>query len=142
MKAIALATALALGALAAPAAAGDLCIQYSGATCDLSGDLGFFHFIGGKLPKTTKKVMELHGRACGAGTVTGSAVVTTVGSPLISVGATFICDATPGVISADINPADTSIGSTHTGRGGYGAYTLGGSCTVTIVDCATEPAGA
>lgn len=144
MKTIALALGLALAAplvAAAPAAGGDLCLQYAGAGCDLSGDLGFFHFIGAKLPKTVKKAAALHGRACGAGTVTGTAVVDTVGGALVSMGATFTCDGTPGVISADIDPASSAVGSTHDGSASYGAYSLGSSCTVTIVDCATEPAG-
>jgi hypothetical protein len=124
--------------LAGPAAAGDLCLQYSGGECELSGDLGFFRFMGAKLPKNAKKAVDLHGRACGTGTVTGTAVRNPAGT-LIVLGATFICDATPGVISAELSPANTALGSTHAGDASYGAYELGSTCTVTVVDCDTEP---
>jgi hypothetical protein len=125
----------------APAAAVDLCLQFAGETCDLSGDLGFFRFMGAKLPKNEKKAVALHGRACGTGTVTGTAVRNPAGT-LINVGATFICDVTPGVISAEMNPANVAVGSTHPGDAGYGEYALGSSCTVTVVDCDGEPGSA
>jgi hypothetical protein len=107
-------------------------------SCALSGDLGFFRFPSTKLPKNAKKAVALHGRACGTGTVTGSAVRNPAGT-LIQVGATFICDATAGLISADIDPASTAVGSTHAGDAGFGSFDLNSSCTVTIVDCAGEP---
>lgn len=123
---------------AAPAAAADLCLQFSGASCDLSGDLSFFRFPGTKLPKTAKKAVALHGRACGTGTVTGTVVRNPAGT-LIQLGATFVCDATPGVISADIDPANTALGSVHAGDASYGAFDLSSSCDVTLVDCDGEP---
>jgi hypothetical protein len=123
---------------AAPSAAADLCLQFDGPTCPLSGDLGFFRFPSTKLPKNAKKAVALHGRACGTGTVTGTAVRNPAGT-LIQVGATFLCDATPGLISADIDPANTAVGSTHDGDAGFGSFDLNASCTVTIADCAGEP---
>jgi hypothetical protein len=124
--------------LAGPAAAGDLCLQFAGETCDLSGDLGFFRFMGAKLPKNDKKAVALHGRACGTGTVTGTAV-RNVGGTFINVGATFVCDVTPGVISAELSPADVGVGTVHAGDAAYGDFALSSSCTVTVVDCDTEP---
>ena len=126
-------------ATAAPARAGDLCVAFSGGSCALSGDLGFFRFTGAKFPMSNKKAVRLNGRACGTGTVTGTLVMTH-DSSLVELGATFICDATPGVITAEFNPASTAIGSTAViAYSGYGSYALSGSCTVTIVDCDTEP---
>jgi hypothetical protein len=127
-------------ALAAPPAAraADQCLQFSGASCALSGDLGFFRFMGAKYPKTAKKAEALHGRACGTGTVTGTAVRSASGSPLV-IGATFVCDVTPGVIEAELDPAALGLGSTHPGNASYGAFDLGTGCTVTVVDCDTEP---
>jgi hypothetical protein len=121
-----------------PAHAGDLCLQFAGMSCDLSGDLGFFRFMKAKLPKNTKKATALHGRACGTGVVTGTAVRNTDGT-LVNVAATFVCDATPGVISAEIDAANTGVGSAHTGSASYNAYALGSTCQVTIVDCVSEP---
>jgi hypothetical protein len=132
------ALASAVLAASAPATAGDVCVQYSGAECDLSGDLGFFRFMGAKLPKSPKKAVDLHGRACGTGTVTGTAVQNPAGN-LVVLGATFICDGTPGVITSEMAVADTSVGSTHAGDASYGAFDLASSCTVTVVDCDTEP---
>jgi hypothetical protein len=123
---------------AAPAAAAELCLQFAGASCAVSGDIGFFRFPGTKLPKNPKKAVALHGRACGTGTVTGSAVRNPAGT-LIQLGATFICDATPGLISAEFDPASTALGSVHAGDAAYGSFDLSSSCTVTIVDCAGEP---
>jgi hypothetical protein len=126
-------------AAAAPASAGDVCVQFSGITCALSGDLGFFRFTGAKFPTSNKKAVRLHGRACGTGTATGTLVMTH-DSSLIELGATFICDATPGVISVEFSPASTGIGSSAVlARASYGTYDLSSSCLVSIVDCATEP---
>jgi hypothetical protein len=125
-------------ASAAPSAAADLCLQYGGGECGISGDIGFFRFMGAKLPKNDKKAVHLHGRACGTGSVTGTAV-RNVGGTLINLSAVFACDATPGVIDAEINPANTAIGGTGTGHAAYGAFNLDSGCTVTIVDCDTEP---
>ena len=46
----------ALGA-AAPAKAADVCVQFEGLSCDLSGDLGFFRFMGAKFPSNNKKAV-------------------------------------------------------------------------------------
>ena len=127
-----------LAAASLPARAADLCLQFAGPSCDLSGDIGFFRFMGAKLPKNPKKAVALHGRACGTGVVTGTAV-RNPDDTLINVAATFVCDATPGLISAAIAPATTGIGSVHTGDASYGSFDLPASCTVTIVDCAGEP---
>jgi hypothetical protein len=133
------AAALAAGSLApAPARARDLCLQFAGMSCDLSGDLGFLRFMKAKLPKNTKKATALHGRACGTGVVTGTAVRNN-DNTLVNVAATFVCDAVPGVIAAEIDVSDTAVGSVHTGSASYGAYALGSDCQVTIVDCAGEP---
>jgi hypothetical protein len=127
-----------LAAASLPARAAELCLQFEGASCALSGDIGFFRFLGAKLPKNPKKAVALHGRACGTGVVTGTAV-RTKDDTLINVAATFVCDATPGLITAEIAPATTGIGSVHTGDASYGSFDLPTSCTVTIVDCDGEP---
>ncbi|MBI5505626.1 MAG: hypothetical protein HY899_12565 [Deltaproteobacteria bacterium] len=124
--------------VAAPASAADLCLQFAGATCDLSGDLGFFRFMAAKLPTTNKRVARLNGRACAYGTVTGSAV-TVVDGTSVEIGATFICDGVPGVIEANF-PLKPVVGTVSSGADAtYGAYSLSTSCTATVVDCATEP---
>jgi hypothetical protein len=127
-----------LAAASLPARAAELCLQFDGASCALSGDTGFFRFLGAKLPKSPKKAAALHGRACGTGVVTGTAVRNPDDS-LINVAATFVCDATAGLISAAIAPATTGVGSTHTGDASFGTFDLPTSCTVTIVDCDGEP---
>jgi hypothetical protein len=43
------------------------------------------------------------------------------------------------VISAELSPANVAIGSAHAGDASYGDFTLGSSCTVSVVDCDTEP---
>jgi hypothetical protein len=121
-----------------PATAGDLCLQLSGASCDLSGDLGFFRFMGAKLPKNPKKAAALHGRACGTGTAWGTAV-RNAENTVIELAATFVCDATPGMLGASLSIADTGIGTVHPGDASYNAFALGSSCDVTIVDCDAEP---
>lgn len=134
-------TAACLGGLltaAAPAKAADLCVQFDGVSCDLSGDLGFFRFMGAKLPNSIKKATALHGRACGTGTVTGSAAMNTEGT-FVNLSATFVCDGTPGLINAAFTPGMTGLGAVGIGESGYGAFSLAGSCTATIVDCGTEP---
>jgi len=127
-----------LAAASLPARAAELCLQFDGASCALSGDTGFFRFLGAKLPKSPKKAVALHGRACGTGVVTGTAV-RNADDTLVNVAATFVCDATPGLVSAAIAPATTGIGSAHTGDASFGTFDLPTSCTVTIVDCAGEP---
>jgi|GEM_PF-1917040 len=125
---------------AAPAKAADLCLQFDGASCDLSGDLGYFHFTAAKLPKTAKKAVALHGRACGGGVVYGTAVMTT-GQDMIEIGGTFNCDAVNGTIMAWMNVSDgTGVGPfKHGGYAGYGNFDLNNACDVTVVDCALRP---
>lgn len=133
-------TAACLGGLltaAAPAKAADLCVQFDGVSCDLSGDLGFFRFMGAKLPTSIKKATRLHGRACGTGTVTGTAAMNTEGT-FVNLSATFVCDATAGVIEASFAPGAT-LGAVGAGGAGYGAFNVDSTCTATIVDCAGEP---
>lgn len=133
-------TAACLGGLlaaAAPAKAADLCVQFDGVSCDLSGDLGFFRFMGAKLPNSIKKATDLHGRACGTGTVTGTAVMNTEGT-FVNLSATFVCDATPGLIDVSFAPGAT-LGAVGSGGAGYGAFDVNSACTATIVDCAGEP---
>ena len=128
-----------LGA-AAPARAADICLQFSGVSCDLSGDLGFFRLIKCKFPTSTKTAVKLNGRACGTGSVTGTAVQSSDGSN-IHIGASFVCDATFGVINADFNPTgNLDMGGVSTNAyASYGDVGLGSSCTATIVDCTTAP---
>lgn len=136
-----LAVAVALGltlALSSSAFAADVCVQYAGASCDLSGDLGFFRFLGAKLPRSAKKAVHLHGRACGTGVVTGSAVLDPTGAPIRLAG-TFVCGDVVGMIDATLDPLDTAAGSVHGGRASFFGFDLDSDCTVTIVDCATEP---
>ncbi|HYC00719.1 MAG TPA: hypothetical protein VEC57_16420 [Candidatus Limnocylindrales bacterium] len=122
----------------ASALAGDFCLQFSGGSCDLSGDLGFFRFSG-KLPKKAKKSEGLHGRACGTGVVQGAAAVNAEGT-VINIHATFNCDATNGNINATLNPETAAtLGSVHTGDANYGSFDVGSDCVVTVVDCASEP---
>jgi hypothetical protein len=123
---------------ASSAHAGDLCLQYAGASCELSDDLGFFRFLGAKLPRSAKKAIHLHGRACGAGVATGSAVVDS-SETSIRLAATFVCGDVVGVIDATLDPADTALGSVHGGRASFFGYDLDSDCSVTIVDCADEP---
>lgn len=125
-------------AVPAPAAADDLCLQFSGPGCDLSGDLGFFRFMGAKLPKNPKKATALHGRACGTGTVWGTAVRSSDNTS-IALAATFACDASTGIIDAGLSITDNSVGTVHPGDAGFGAFALDSSCDVTVVDCDTEP---
>jgi len=137
-----LATALLASGLlgAVPASAADVCLQFDGPSCDLSGDLGYFHFQAAKLPKNPKQSSALHGRACGGGVVYGTAAMTAAGDQ-IQVGATFNCDATNGTIIAYMNvpTPGTAIGSVHFGYAGYGTFDLSNSCNVTIVDCTLRP---
>ena len=133
-------TAACLGGLltaAAPAKAADLCVQFDGVGCDLSGDLGFFRFMGAKLPSSNKKATRLHGRACGTGTVTGTATTNSEGTSVILSG-TFVCDATAGLIEASFGPGAT-LGAVGAAGAGYGAFNVDSTCTATIVDCASEP---
>jgi hypothetical protein len=117
-------------------ASADTCIQISGASCDLSGDLGFFRFKG-KLPKKAKKFVALHGRACGVGAAFGTAVVNTEATG-VAVAATFFCDAEQGQFDLFFSVGAT-LGDTGFGYASYGAYGLGSSCDGEIVDCALEP---
>lgn len=125
---------------ATPARAGDLCMQFDGASCPLSGDLGFFRFMGAKQPKTITKPTEIHGRACGFGVVTGTMVMTHDGNAVM-IGANFVCDATVGAISAGFASATVMVpGATaNGGSASFGDVNLGNTCDVTVVDCATEP---
>ncbi len=124
---------------ASPASAADVCIQFDGPFCDLSGDIGYFHFTSVKLPKTAKKAVALNGRACGGGVVYGTAMMNSAGDQ-IQIGATYNCDGTNGTIMAYMNTvAGTAIGSVHSGYGGYGTFDLVNSCDVTIKDCALRP---
>lgn len=126
-----------LGA-AAPAKAADLCIQFSGMSCDLSGAAGFFRFPKAKFPKNNKKPVELHGRACETGTATGTMSMN-FESNSIHLSAFYVCEATAGAFTADFSPASTAIGSTSTNAyASYGDVSLGSSCTATVVDCAIE----
>jgi hypothetical protein len=94
--------------------------------------------MGAKLPKNVKKATRLNGRACGTGTATGTAAV--IDDPsTIHLSAFYVCDASPGVIEANFTPGMTDIGAIGTGRASSGGFSLGSSCTVTIVDCTTEP---
>jgi hypothetical protein len=138
--ACALATALLASGLAltSPAAAGELCLQFSGGSCDLSGDLGFFRFLGAKLPKSPKKATALHGRACGTGTTWGTAVRNAENNA-IELAATFVCDGVPGMIGASLPLENNGVGTVHPGDASYNAFALGSSCDVTVVDCDTEP---
>ena len=137
-----LASALALSTLAlgaAPASAAGLCLQFSGGSCALSGDLGFFAFPGAKAPKTPTKAVGLHGRACGTGTASGAMAVTSDASS-VHLSATFVCDATFGVITADFAPGSVAVGATSTNAyASYGGVGLDTSCTATVVDCDDEP---
>jgi len=118
-------------------ASADFCLQFSGASCDLSGDLGFFRFKG-KLPKKVKKLAALHGRACGVGPAYGSAIVNTEGTA-VEIGATFFCDGEQGQISASFTPG-SRIGDTSSPTyASYGIHGIASSCTATIVDCDLEP---
>lgn len=128
----------ALAGLPAASFAGDLCLQYSGGECDITGLAGFFRFMGAKLPSSPNKAVHLHGRACGIGTVTGTAVPIGNGA-LVNIFATFECEGTPGLIKAVIDPDETDIGSNHEGSANLGNFNLNTACTVTIVDCANEP---
>ena len=133
------AAALSFAVLAPTTAkAADFCLQFDGEDCSLSGDLGFFRFSG-KLPKTKWKSEGLHGRSCkGVGAVQAGAAMNTVGT-LIKIHGTFECDAVNGTINAEIDVATgTAIGSVHSGRGSFGDFNPGPSCTVTIVNCADE----
>jgi len=124
---------------ATPARAGDVCVQFAGAGCDLSGDLGFFRLLGAKFPSSNKKAVKVSGRACATGSVTGTLVMSH-DSTRVHFGATFDCDAVFGALSADFDPASLAVGSTAaTAWASYGDVALGSSCTATVVDCATEP---
>lgn len=126
-------------AAAAPASAADLCLQFSGMSCALSGDPGFFRFTGAKFPGNNKKAIKLNGRACGTGSVTGTLVMTS-DSTSTHLSASFVCDATFGAITADFNPAQTELNNTSTNAyASYGSVNLAGACTATIVDCINEP---
>ena len=122
------------GAPVKASAGGDLCIQISGAGCDLSGDLGFFHFKG-KLPK--KQFVALHGRACGVGPAYGTAIVNSEGNG-VEIGATFFCDAVQGQFLISF-PLGSRIGDTGWGYASYGNYDVLTSCDAELVDCALEP---
>lgn len=135
---IALTSLAAVIGAAMPAAAADLCLQFSGVTCDVSGDAGFFRFMNAKLPKTVKKGVSLHGRACGTGTATGSSAM--IDDPAtVHLSAFYVCDASPGVIEANFPVGMTDIGTVGTGRASSGGFSLGSTCVVTIVDCTLEP---
>ncbi|HYC54258.1 MAG TPA: hypothetical protein VEL28_04895 [Candidatus Binatia bacterium] len=143
-KIVSIMAAAALGlVILAPVAAtaADTCLQFSGLNCDLSGDLGFFHFSA-KLPKNGKKAVSLPGRACGTGTVDAAASVNT-DETFVNIHGTFSCDATNGNINAALPVATANeIGTVGSGDAAYGSTTgfdNGPSCTVTVVDCATEP---
>lgn len=124
---------------AAPARAAGLCLQFSGGSCALSGDLGFFAFPGAKAPKTPTRVVGLHGRACGTGTASGAMAMTSDSSS-VSLGATFVCDSTFGAITADFAPGTLAVGATATNAySSFGGVALDSACTVTVVDCSTEP---
>ena len=118
-------------------ASADFCLQFSGASCDLSGDLGFFRFKG-KLPKKVKKFAALHGRSCGVGPAYGSAVVNTEGTG-VEVGATFFCDAQQGQISALFTPGSRIGDTSLLAYASYGSHGIATSCTAVIVDCDLEP---
>jgi hypothetical protein len=118
-------------------ASADFCLQFSGASCFLSGDLGFFRFKG-KLPKKVKKFAPLHGRACGVGPAYGSAVLNTEGT-LVEVGATFFCDADQGQISASFTPGSRIGDTSSLAYASYGSHGLATSCTAVLVDCDLEP---
>lgn len=123
------------------ARAADLCVQFNGSGCALSGDLGFFRFIGAKLPTSVSKVARINGRACGVGTVTGSAVQIPNSGNTVTLTATFECDAQLGVLHI-IFPNVTgpvASGSTASGLASYGVFDILTDCTVTVVDCGTEP---
>jgi hypothetical protein len=123
-------------ASAAPARAADLCIQLDGVSCPLSGDLGFFRFKA-KLPKNPKKAVALHGRVAGLGSAYGTAVMSNDATS-IDIGVTFFADATQGQFNGSFDPTD--LASVHSANADYGAYDVGGgSCDMTIVDCAGEP---
>jgi hypothetical protein len=137
-------TAACLGGLlttAAPAKAADLCLQFNGPDCQLSGDLGFFRFMGAKLPTSTKKAAGLHGRACGTGSITGSAVALPGAMTTVTLSATFECDLGTGMIAAYFYnvTGPITVGSIGYGAASYGNFNINTDCDVTVVDCATEP---
>ena len=118
-------------------ASADFCIQISGASCHLSGDLGFFRFKK-KLPKNVKKFVALHGRACGVGPAYGTAIMNTEGTG-VEIGATFFCDAEQGQFSALFTPGSRIGDTSSLAYASYGSHGLATSCSVEIVDCDLEP---
>jgi len=119
---------------AAPAQAADLCLRFDGGSCALSGDPGFFRFLGAKLPKSVKKAVRLGGRACGTGIVDGLAAMNNEGT-VINIRGTYSCDGVPGIIEASFAPGATS----GSGSATFGTFEEANACTVEIVDCTTEP---
>jgi len=119
---------------AAPAQAADLCVQFDGGSCALSGDPGFFRFLGAKMPKSNKKAVHLGGRACGTGIVEGLALMNKE-KTAIDIRGTFVCDGVPGIIEASFAPGATS----GSGSATFGTFEEANACTVEIVDCTTEP---
>jgi hypothetical protein len=117
-------------------ASADTCIQISGASCDLSGALGFFRFKH-KLPKKSKKFVPLHGRACSVGPAFGTAVVDS-DEMGVELGATFFCDAVQGQFDIWF-PVGAKVGDAGSGYASYGRYDVLSSCDAEIVDCALEP---
>lgn len=135
----AIAAIVATLAAAAPSQAADLCLQFSGVSCDLSGDIGFFRFSPAKFPTSNKKPYRLNGRACGYGTATGTIAMSS-DSTSINLSANFVCDATAGGITAYFAPGNGAVGATASNAyASYGDVELGSSCTATVVDCTTEP---
>ncbi len=118
-------------------ASADFCLQFSGASCDLSGALGFFRFKK-KLPKNVKKFAALHGRACGVGPAYGTAIMNTEGTG-VEIGATFFCDAEQGQFSALFAPGSRIGDTSSLAYASYGSHGLATSCTAEIVDCDLEP---
>ena len=118
-------------------ASADFCIQISGASCHLSGDLGFFRFKK-KLPKNVKKFVALHGRACGVGPAYGTAIMNTEGAG-VEMGVTFFCDGQQGQFTAFFAPG-SGVGDTSSlVYASYGSHGIASSCDAEIVDCDLEP---
>jgi hypothetical protein len=117
---------------AAPARA-DFCIQLSG---DLSGDLGFFRFLG-DLPNEKGTITPLTGRVAGLSPVWGSAVVIKKpGMSYLEIGATFYADSVLGQINVTFSPPGNRDGS---GVGDYGTFGSTASFTAQRVACKLEP---
>jgi hypothetical protein len=129
--------AVTLFAMHGTARAADTCIELTGPSCPVDG-FGFLRFKG-KLPKAGK-IVPIHGRFCGFGSATGTAVAHPEGF-MMEIGVNFFCDAEQGQFEIfwDLEPGMPIVPTAGYGYAAYGEYGVFNSCDAAIVDCSNEP---